>query len=239
MVILKDLFNLLATGEFSGIALSHASTGGLNEKEYEKVINHINLGILEIYKRFKLLENAVTIHTDPSVTRYYLRPDRLAILEDIDTTTYIVQPEDTEGVLNIIEVNAVCDSTGEELILNNRFLTPSISQIASDTLEIIGLEAAEIFTVFYQSFPTKIVIASDFDPAEYILYIPETIVEPLMYYVAARVYKPIGKNDSTANADKSAGYQQDYELACTKLSMYGLEIQDDNKDNTFEDKGWA
>ena len=239
MVILKDLFHLLATGEFANIALSRTNTGGLDEKEYEKVIGHINLGILEIYKRFKLLENEFFLHADPSVTTYYLREANSALLNNITTTEYIEIPDNVEGFLNIVEITSIFDSEGEELRMNNRFEIPTIQQLSSDILKITQLEAAGIFSVVYQSYPDKIVIEDDFDPSAYVVYIPETIIEPLMYYVASRVYKPMGSNDSTANADKSDSYQQQYELSCMKLDLFGLPIQEDDKENTFESQGWT
>jgi hypothetical protein len=49
----------------------------------------------------------------------------------------------------------------------------------------------------------------------------------------------MGANDSTANADKSAGYEQQYELACQKLDMYGLDVQDNTERDSFERNGWV
>jgi hypothetical protein len=54
------------------------------------------------------------------------------------------------------------------------------------------------------------------------------------------VYKPIGSNNSTVNADKSQSYQQQYELACQKYEMYGLDLQVDDEDpDKFSQQGWA
>lgn len=239
MILLKDLFTMLATGEFSNISLSRNSTGSINESEYAKVIGHINLGLVEIYKRLRLMENEVTLHAVPEVTAYYLREDRIAPLAQISSQRYIERPENYEGLLNIIEITKVFDTIGNELTLNNRFATPAILQTSTDTLKITKLDVAQTFNVVYQAYPSEIILDDDFDPVNCVLPIPRTIVEALLFYVAYRVYKPTGANNSTANADKSASYQQQYELACQKLELYGLNIQDCDQDNTFTSNGWV
>ena len=239
MIVLKDLFNLLASGEFSNISLTRTGSGQLNEKEYPKVIGHINLGILDIYKRFKFLENELVLHVDPSVSKYYLRPEKVTNLHNITTKMYIERPDDTEGCLNIIEVTSMWDSEGDELTMNNRYTTPAIKQLSNDTLKITGVPEKTTMNVVYNAYPDKIVIGDDFSPEEHMLAIPETIIEPLLYYIAMRVYKPTGSNDSTANADKSAAYQQQYELSCQKIDLYGLELSDDDSAGKFENEGWT
>ena len=139
MIVLKELFNLLASGEFSNISLTRTGSGALNEKEYSKVIGHINLGIVDIYKRFKFLENELVLHVDPTVTKYYLRDDKVADLADITTSLYIETPDDKEGMLNIIEVTSMWNEDGDELTMNNRYKTPAIKQLSNDILKITGL----------------------------------------------------------------------------------------------------
>jgi len=60
-----------------------------------------------------------------------------------------------------------------------------------------------------------------------------------LYYIAMRVYKPVGANNSTANAGKADSYQQKYELSCQKLAMFGLHLDDDDKEDTFTRNGWV
>jgi hypothetical protein len=239
MVLLNDLFKMLATGVFANIALSRTSTGNINETEYEKVISNINLGIVEIYKRFKFLENELVLHVDPELNRYYLRPERIMTTDTPSLTRYIEAPADTEGFLNFIKITSVFDSEGVELNLNNRYAIPSILEVSHDILQIKNLTAAQALSIVYQSYPNKIVLNSDFVLEDTALDIPETIIDPLLYYVAARVYKPMGSNDSTANADKSAGYEQQYELACQKIVMYGLTAQNNDCPDTFNERGWV
>lgn len=239
MVLLKDLFSTLATGEFSNLSFSAELAGDTVAASHHKVVDHLNLGLIEIYKRFRFLEGELRLHVDPSVSNYYLRPDRLATLDNISTSRYIERPDDYEGFLNILELTGIFDESGTELKLNKRGTTPVIRQLATDVLKIGGLEAAQVLEVVYQASPSRIVLEADTDLSTAALAIPETIIEPLLFYTAFRVYKPVGANSSTAQADKSASYQQQYELACQKLSLLGLDVQDNDRDDNFTADGWV
>lgn len=239
MIILKDLFTSLATGEFSNISLQRDRSGQINESEYAKVLSHINLGLIELCKRFNFLEEELILHTDPSVTTYYIRTDRMALLENITTEAYIEKPPDHGGIINIVEIKSIFDDEGYALRINDRHATPRILHSSTDTLKITGLEEPQKLSVVFQSYPSRIKLSDAFDPDNHIIPLPETVIEPLLYYVASRVYKPMGANNSTANADKSIGYQQQYELACQKIQTFGLDIENSDSPNTFSERGWV
>jgi len=241
MIILQDLFNTLATGVYANTSFRD-NDNLLKEEHYGKVVNSINLGIVEIYKRFKFLENELSLHITPLTTNYYLRPSRVAALLNIDENQY-VESSTVDGFLNIVKVTSVYDSNGVELKLNNTssYLSelPTVIELAPDILKITNFLLPQILSVVYQSYPNKITENDYVDPMSYELNIPEVIIDPLVSYIAAQTFKPTGANNSTANADKSASYEQQYELACQKLSMYGLSVQDSTDRETFDSNGWV
>lgn len=240
MIPLKDIFSLLASGEFSNIGIVKDRHGNIDEAEYGKIIGHINLALIEIYKRFKFLENEIALHAHPTVKTYYLRPEYIGTTGNLTLTRYLERPQDGDGSINIIEIKDIFDETQQKVLLNNRFSIPSIKLKSNDTLRIEGLDKPEKFSIVYQAHPTTIVLNDDFDINQYRLDIPPTIVEALLYYVAARVYKPIGANNSTEAADKSASYQHQYELSCQKLDFYGLATDDNDDDQSkFYRQGWV
>jgi hypothetical protein len=243
MIILQDLFNTLATGVYANTALK-GTDNALKAEHYGKVVNIINLGIIELYKRFKFLENELTLHITPLTTNYYLRPSRVADLEDITESLYIeTPPVGSEGFLNIIKLTAIYDSNGNEIKCNNKSSYtsdyPTIIELATDILQITNFTTAQTLNIMYQAYPDKLTAASYADPTTYEFNIPEIVIDPLISYIAAKTFKPMGSNDSTANADKSASYEQQYELACQKLAMYGLSVQDRIDRETFDSNGWV
>jgi hypothetical protein len=184
----------------------------------------------------------VTLHTLPEVDTYYLRDSKAGALNSMGDRFYIIRPtvqEELEGFLNIVKVLSVFDSENIALFLNDRHATPAILTRSFDSLKITGYDSAQILQVEYQAWPNKICIDDEFDPEDLLVDIPDTIIEPLLFYVGMRTYKPIGSNDSTANADKSSWYQSQYELALTKMDLYGLDTQLNDNEDTFTARGWA
>lgn len=240
MILIKDLFTLLANGEFAGTALKQDQFGNLDESHYAAVIGHINLALTELYKRFTMMEDEVILHVTPTNTRYEIRPERSTIAERITARDYVEVDPEHDGYINLIEITKVYDEDGDSITLNNKFLTPTVRQISNDVLKITGVDSPTTFRIVFQAHPSPIVLDEDFDPNDCWIQAPRSIMEAILYYVAARVYKPIGANSSTANADKSASYQQQYELSCAKIETYGLVIDDNDEDpNTFANQGWA
>jgi hypothetical protein len=185
------------------------------------------------------MENELRLHVAAGGATYYLRADRMVSADQLTSTRYIERPDNFEGCLNIVEVTGIFDSEGNELVMNNRFSTPGITQLSMDTLKFTKVTSSMVLNVVYQASPTKIILDDDFNPEEDVLHIPDTIIEALLYYVASRIYKPTGANNSTANADKSISYQQQYELSCQKIDLFGLTIQNCDSEDKFESEGWA
>lgn len=240
MVLLSDFLTFLATGEFSNLALNRNRDGRIAESDYEKVMSHINLGMMDLHKRFKLREHEITLQADPAKTLYYLRPEHMAPDYQLGGEKYLLRPEDSDGNINLIKLLSVVDSDGTAYKLNNRHAVPAIMEAAFDTLRITGLTEAKIFTLNYKAYPTEIIVDDDLIVDEEYLEIPPALRTPLLYYVASRVYKPTGSNDSTANADKSNDYMNLYLVACQEYLLHGNDITDnDQKDPYDGTEGWV
>lgn len=242
MIVLENLFSMLTTGPYAGTTFS-GTAGVLKEEHYTKVTHLVNLGILEIYKRFKFLENELTLHITPNTRNYYLIPTRVASLASITEAMYIETPTNINGFLNIVKVTAAYDASGTELRLNNPTsadeLLPTIIELAPDVLQITNIVSPQAISILYQAYPTKLTVDDCYDYDTYEVNIPDMVIDPLISYIAAKTFKPMGSNDSTANADKSASYEQQFELACQKLAVYGLSVQDHTERETFDKHGWV
>lgn len=241
MILLTDLFQMLAEGEFATLSLADKETGTIPHKHWEKVIKYLNRGIVEIHKRVNLFQREITLYALPTVEIYQLRIQRLATsVGRISEKTYFLKPDDFTGQLNIVEIKAVFDGDDNELFLNDRYQAVSFQQLAFDTLMVKGVTTQTPYQVSYQSYPDLIVMGDAFDLDTYVVNIPDTITEALLNYVASKVYRPTGTNDATANADKSNIYQSQYELAMAYLADLGLNLQDnDSPGGKFENQGWT
>ncbi len=239
MITIKEIFNLLAEGEFSHMNLKQRHTGGLAEEEYPKVIGHLNLGLIELYKQFNFLQDELTLHICPQTKIYYMRSDRFGLVQNMCKHTYIEEDPDNSFDNNILEITNIYNSIGDDLPLNDRRATLAIETINYDTLRIAPILACEVLSVRYKASYPKIFIDEEFDAEAYELYIPDVILEALLFYIASRVYKGMGSNDSSQNADKSMTYMQKYELACQKIDTFGLDTQINDARTNFDESGFV
>jgi len=239
MITLNEIFNALAYGELSNLSLRQDSSNTLAEEHHPKIVSHINIGLIELYKRFNLLQGDITLHQQEDVTTYYLRSEYTGELADIDADTYIELAAGETFQNNIIKVLKVYDALGEEISLNDATDSEGVMTKAFDTLTMTPYDPPEILSLIYQAYYPKIVVDPLIQASAVSLYIPDFIIEPLLFYVASRVYKPMGTNASTADADKSVSYMQAYELACQKINMLGLDTEVNDTRDRFTANGWA
>jgi len=238
MVILGDIFNLLANSEVLNTKLNRAPNGALAESEYVKVISNINLGLTELYKRFNLRQEELRLHILPGVTRYFLRQDRIALPENMDDVTYIEEVEDCLEELRVIKVMQVRNENDFILPLNDNRAILKIINISEDTLSIYPILSSQILTIVYQAFTERIEICDDFDPNDYEVEISDTIIEALIAFVAARLLISY-EGESSNGATKSMSYLNQYEMACQKIEMFGLQNQINDRNTRFEKDGWT
>ena len=208
MIVLSDFFKLLASGEFSNIALSRQSNNTIAESEYEKLLGHIQLGLIDLHKRFRFMEEQLTLHVTTTNEKYFLTADRMVLEENLSDEQYIELASDQDGYINIVKVLAVYDEDDEEMDMNNRFCTPAVREIQTGVLMVTGLEADATWTVTYQAYPTKIKLDKNFDVDETMLMVPDGAIDALLRHGAdeknINVYKVPGAFEIPLTAKKLA-----------------------------------
>lgn len=58
-MVLQDLLDNLATGEFANLSLANSTVGSIKEEAYPRIIRAINRSLLEIYKPSSLSVESV------------------------------------------------------------------------------------------------------------------------------------------------------------------------------------
>ena len=238
MVILGDIFDLLANSEVLNTKLNRSPNGALAEAEYVKVVGNINLGLTELYKRFNLRQEELRLHILPEVSRYFLRQDRIALPDQMDDRTYIEETEDCLEELRVIKVMQVRNENDFILPLNDNRSLLKIINISEDALHIYPVLSPQILTLVYQAFVEKIEICDDFNPAEYELDISDTVMDALLAFTASRLLISF-EGESSNGVTKSMNYLNQYEMACQKIEQFGLQNQINDHNMRFEKDGWT
>jgi hypothetical protein len=229
-MILSDIFEQLQYGE-----LAHLAVGQLDDAQNQKqVVAHLNLALLELHKRFWLISKNLIIQTYPELTEY--------IIDEAHLVSNQVSPESYKYILDsasdpfsndLLKIEAIFDSEGEELPLNDEnrdssFFTPQYNILRSPS-DFEG----EVVLVRYRAKHPKIDLDCDSDQTEILL--PDAYLEPLLLYIAHRASRILNSDTN----QESNNYYQQYEAACKAISDKGYEIRPYPTNMKLDVNGWV
>ena len=241
-MVLQDLFDTLATGEFASLSLANSVTGSIKEEAYPRIVRAINRSLLEVYKRFLLKKKKVYLVQQSGLYRYYLRTQYLGYSTSTGIQAYLLDHPDEIFQEDVIRILSIMDADDNEIALNPSH--PGLEQTyfrtsQFDALDLTTPDDNQIFMVTYQARYPKIEITETFDPDTFNLYYPPFIENILINHIASLLVK--GK---TTKASEGEGYASNtfaakYEMACLKLIELGLAEETYTQDIRFERKGFV
>lgn len=218
---LSDIFDSLAYGPLSQLSLVSEET--INQDSINKVINQINLGLVDLHKRFFLKRESHTLTRTEDTNRYPLNS------------------------LNLIEVIRVVDPKGKEVPLNPSFDPKQsrfpFARVYTPVYNVLRFENGEPgdYSIEYRAGHTqipKVTDLSSFDASIIDIQLPMEFLQALSYYIASKVITPLS---SAVNGAPNEGimYSQHYEAECTRLVAYGLDVEQDASNTLFHSKGFV
>lgn len=236
---LSDVFSQLSYGELSQLSIGGGGVGVIDATNYDKLIAHVNLGLLALYKRFSLKEGKVSFYLNPTKTLY-----------PMDTTGDVnfIEGEAGDFEDDIIKIEGVQTLTGVVLGLNDTSdpyscFTPNMLtlqvpiSIASQSTSLPSYLITPSLTVVYRAKHPIIVKGSGtFNPSRVELELPWTHLEPLLLFVASRINNPIGM---TNEFHAGNSYYAKYEKACAELELRNLVIDQGSQNTQLERGGWV
>lgn len=233
---LQEVFDQLTTGEFSQLSIGGAGVGVINESNYQSVVNHVNLALTQLYKRFNLKTGHLQLELQPGQETYTLHSS-FAVQGKRSTqpVRYIKDTVAEPFLDNILKVEQVIGDVGE-LPLNDANNTLSVTTPSDRVLRVPGIYEGMLTVVYRANHPKLLVGQGFFDPARVNLELPETHLVPLLWYVASRVHGPIGMG-SEFNASNT--YFAKYEASCQELEDKGLQIDKGGSNQRAARGGWV
>lgn len=235
---LQEIFDQLATGEFSQLSIGGQEPGTINEANYATVLSHVNLGLTALYKRFTLKEGQLTLELQDDKTKYELHSSfAVNVRRSAETVRYIIDTADDPFVDDIIKVERVLTDAGDELALNDATDPMSVTTPSNLVLRVpTGIEAEKL-TVIYRAKHQKINVGIGyFNPDRVEIELPDTHLQALLYYVASRVHNPIGMvNEFNAGNN----YYGKYLAECEELENKGLQVDQGGGNTRLAQAGWC
>ncbi len=234
-MFLSDLFDQLAVGELSQLCIGDADGIGIQACDYAKILPHINLGLLELYKRFPLRAQEVIIQQYDQIQLYELNSKyAVSNTESLEPIKYIMDSEYQPFKDNVLKIEKVFNEQGEELYLNDFDQYWSYQIQSYNTIQVPYPEKENAFVVTYRAGPDKIELTG-LNPSIQEVPVPPAMLDALLYFIGSRVY-------SNMNSDNNAegnNYMQKFELACKKIEELNLVQKRSNENLKLDGLGWV
>jgi hypothetical protein len=99
------------------------------------------------------------------------------------------------------------------------------------------LETTNLAVVYRADHPKISSYLASASPLSTEIYLPVSHLEPLLYFVASRVFNPMGMDPGAMHEGNN--YFAKYEGACLQLENWGLRIDSDSGRDRITAGGWA
>ena len=202
---IQQVIDLAKNGELKNLAV---------KDDTEAVIGFINLGLIELYKRFTLVTKEQVIELLDSQEIYSLPTDCLSIV-----AAYGEVDENSGKVVDVLPIN----------VEDNPL---SINTINWKEVQIPVHIAGSYISLIYVAAPAYLTIA-DVDST---LELPVQLLEALLHYIGYRAH---GSVNGSIQAENNTHYQR-FELSCNRVVELGMLTSDDLDMNVkFGMRGFA
>ena len=231
---LQEVFDQLSAGEFSQLSIGGADAGVIDSTNYAKVLNHVNLGLAALYKRFNLKEGSLILQLQDEQTLYKLNSAYAVTGVGTEPIRYILDSVSDPFVDDIIKVEKVVTDLDEPLVLNDASNPLSVTTPSQLTLRVPLDVVGSKLTVVYRASHVKLV-ATGLNPNTTEVTLPDTHLDALLLYIASRVHAPVGMGNEF---NASNGYYARYEQACAQLEGKGLQVDIGESNTRAQRGGW-
>lgn len=187
----RNVIDLAKAGELNNVAVGNNT---------DAVLGYINLGLIELYKRFPLNVQEYLLTLDGSEI-YTMPADYMWIVAAYDEVP-------ADSLVNTIQI-----PINEE---NNPL---SLNTVSWNQIQVPVDTAGATISIIYTAAPTMLTTA-DLDMA---MPIPIQMLEALLHYIGYRAH---GSVDGNIQGENNTHYQR-FELSCRKIEEMGMFTSDD------------
>lgn len=242
---LSTIFQQLVHGEFHELSFGDGQ-GSIGPNEYDRMTNMVNLGVAALYKRFKIKEGRLWLKLEEGLYQYVLHSDH-ALSTKTNKPKYIIDSKEVPFTNDINKIESVQTQEGFALPFNDANHPRFIQTLKQNLLEFPVMFVDEqkkmpevmrgtMLKVSYRAgHGAAICCPAYYDPEMIDVPLPEMYLEALLYFVASRVYNPIGFN---ADFHHGTNYAAKYEQECQRLELMGLQLDKTSENDRFTRNGW-
>ena len=207
--------------------LSNISATGFTD---QRIINNMNLGIIELSKRFRLATKVESIRTSPYTHMYSLRhTDVINILEIYDSKGKTLVPQqvldDEDYDYRLLSSNSFLLKRKIDYDVGITYTKYKIDQV--ENIQKIDVPDFELMVVYSA-------VADPIESVEDKLTIPVLFVDALMAYVGYKAASTLGANATTDNNNT----WKRFEYCCSLISNSSYASDEAIVLNSIQSKGF-
>ena len=190
------------------------------KKDGIEVLEFINLGMIELYKRFPLKTGEWLIQLQDSVIEYTVPPEKNFMYI---SAAYQELPEGDEGIDNRLGIN-----DGDDPM--------AINMVSWNVAQIPVTVTGAYVSIIYVQAPDYIVWTADGSHLDIELELPPQLLEALLHYIGYRAHASVTAEIKTEN---NTWYQR-FEASCNRARQLGLVTRESLKSHhKFNNRGFA
>lgn len=203
----QEVIDLAKNGELKQLAV---------KSDTDAVIGFVNLGLLELYKRFPIETNEYGITLVDGVSEYTLPTNFMWVMSATGTFT------NEDGTV-----------TTRDILVNARDTTEAgIVTVAWNKIKLINTTDETSVQITYTAKPVKVTALTLNDE----LAIPEQMIEALLNYIG---YRGHGSVDGKINTESNTHYQR-FEMSVARIQKDGMFTAESlDMSNRIKDKGFV
>lgn len=236
---LEDVFDQLVHGELRHLFVSPTGevTDELPAEKRKQILSSVQLGLLDLYRRFLLRENTIVLELSPSKRTYVLDAHYAqSNARSIASVKYINDSE-TPFLDDLFKVERVYNEAGVEMAINDvddpeSLRTPSLNMIwVPDTLKDTRLKV--VYRACHPALDKVMGVAA---PGQVKISLPGSHLDLLLLYVASRVTTPIGMSQEFHEGNN---YAAKYEAEVARMLNINFAVAGTNESTRFRNNGWC
>lgn len=180
------------------------------------VLGFINMGILEIYKRFVLWQAEAVITMADGVYEYKLDGTDVNVTIDLSDHTFL-------------QLDEVYDDDGESMSINDESDPMGVATPRWNVVEIppIGITVGVELSLIYRASPIFLIHEKQDIP------LPPQFLEALFHYVGYRGHGSVKSNERNDAANNT--HYKRFERSCERIKLEGLYTEDSMNSSKFDD----
>jgi hypothetical protein len=235
-VKLGDVIEGLSFGPAANLALLGEGSGVVPESSHNRLVFLVNQALTALYGRFRLSQKTVTVLAIDCVSTYNLRPEHAQTNGALGYAKYILDTEEDRFLGDVLRVELVSDTCGNEYNINDRkspcgnILIPSFDQI-----QIVNPLVGYEYVLEYRANHPKLLTGEDLLEQE--VRLPEAYHAALYFHVAGQIYESMNGQDNTL---KGQEYKGEYERLCVEHENRNTDAAAQSSTNVRPDiNGWC